>query len=291
MVPVVNLANIDLERVAIEKFDRLVAIEEVIWGPSEPEYVEHEGFQLEFRLAPALLKKPILSRHAPGRSKPQGPFVDPDPNFVVAKIGDTHTLIFSKFCVPRPHLVLHTNQFALQTEDLTAADLEAAWRTLKSFPETPSMMIYNCGVDAGSSQGHKHMQVFPKPDNDEGRFKLFPDKAELSQDEAVTLPSVPYKHFVVGLPKKASHEDIVKRHGKVLELAKEALETVGGSAYNVVMTKDWVMVIPRRSKGVDGVGANAAGMMGMVWVGSEKERESWTNFGLTRYLQTLGVPA
>ncbi|EPS40878.1 hypothetical protein H072_5248 [Dactylellina haptotyla CBS 200.50] len=284
---VVNIANLNLEQVAIEKFDNLVDVGEIIWGPSEAEYVEHEGFQFEFRLAPALLKKPILSRNAEGRSKPLGPFVDPDPNFVVGKIGDTHTLIFSKFCVPRPHLVLHTNQFALQTDDLTTADLDAAWQTLEAFEKTPSMMIYNCGVDAGSSQGHKHMQVFPKP---ERGFNLFPDDAELSKEDVITVPHVPYRHYILALPKKPSIEDIVTRYQKVIKSAKAALGGIEGAAYNIAMTKDWIMAIPRRSKGAEGVGANTAGMLGMVWIGSQKERESWTAFGLSKYLQTLGMP-
>ncbi|EWC48380.1 hypothetical protein DRE_02149 [Drechslerella stenobrocha 248] len=287
---VLDLTTLNIERDVVAKFDRLVDGGEIIWGPSEAEYVVHEGFQLEFQLAPALLKKPILSRHAPDRSKPYGPFSNPDPNFVVAQIDDTHTLIFSKFCVPRPHLVLHTNVFALQTDDLTASDLSSAWRTLGVFAAAPAMMIYNCGVDAGSSQGHKHMQVFPKPDI--RKFQLFPDRcrAMLPKEGVVTLPDTPYKHYVVALPNEPSQDDIVGRHNKVVELAKAALGKDEGAAYNIVMTKDWVMAIPRRSKGNEGVGANAAGMMGMIWVGSQEERDCWTTFGLTRYLQTLGVP-
>lgn len=126
----------------------------------------------------------------PGRTKAVGPFVDPDPDFVVAKIGETHTLIFSKFCVPRPHLVLYTNQFELQSDDLTKSDLDSAWRVLEAFPKTPSMMICSCGVDAESSQGHKHMQVFPKPGGRD--FKLFPCLANLPEGDVVTVPTVPY---------------------------------------------------------------------------------------------------
>lgn len=37
------------------------------------------------------------------------------------------------------------------------------------------MIIYNCGVEAGSSQGHKHIQIFPRLDSE--RFQMFPSKA------------------------------------------------------------------------------------------------------------------
>ena len=39
--------------------------------------------------------------------------------------------------------------------------------------ESRHMVIYNCGVEAGSSIGHKHLQVLPRPEKEE--FELFPD--------------------------------------------------------------------------------------------------------------------
>ena len=35
------------------------------------------------------------------------------------------------------------------------------------------MVIYNCGVEAGSSIGHKHLQVLPRPGKED--FEMFPD--------------------------------------------------------------------------------------------------------------------
>ncbi|KAK6510484.1 hypothetical protein TWF506_009590 [Arthrobotrys conoides] len=277
-----------LEEVVIKKFDSLVAAEQIIWGHSEPEYVTDKGFQFEFRLAPALLKKPMLSGHGTERNNPDGSFADPDPNFVIGKLGETHTLIFSKFCVPRPHFVLHTNQFELQSDDLTRSDLDSAWQVLETFSRTPYMMIFNCGVDAGSSRSHKHMQFFPKPEGPV--FKLFPDQAHLIEGDVVTIPTVPYKHYITALPAKPLVDDLVQRYNILVGLAKIALEPVKGTAHNVVMTKDWIMVIPRAWRGFDRAGANAAGMVGMVWVGSDQERQDWSTFGLTSYFHKLGLP-
>ena len=71
-------------------------------------------------------------------------------------------------------LILHTAQFALQTDDLDEKDLTAAWDILHRI-QTPQMIIYNCGVEAGSSQGHKHIQIFPRQDSE--AFQPFPSKA------------------------------------------------------------------------------------------------------------------
>jgi ATP adenylyltransferase len=126
-------------------------------------------------IADILNKKPILAANAPSRSKAGGPFVDPDPEEVVTDLGSTHRLLVNKYGILRPMTVIPTRNYALQTDDLDLSDINAAWSVLKAF-QTPSLIIYNCGINAGSSQGHKHTQVFPLP-----AHQLWPSKAT-SQD-------------------------------------------------------------------------------------------------------------
>lgn len=102
----------------------------------------------------------------------------------MAHIGDTHTLILNLRCIYRPAYVLHTRLFAPQTDDLDILDVDAAWAVMGRLADTPGagpqMMIYNCGVDAGSSQGHKHVQIFEHP----SQITLFPSRAESTEGEA-----------------------------------------------------------------------------------------------------------
>lgn len=79
-----------------------------------------------------------------------------------------------KYCVYRPMLILHTTLFAPQTDDLNQTDIAAAWSVLNAM-ETPQMIIYNCGVESGSSQGHKHLQIFPRQDSKD--FSMWPSQA------------------------------------------------------------------------------------------------------------------
>lgn len=95
-------------------------------------------------------------------SKATSPFVNPDPEFLIAHVGPSHTLILSKFCVYRPSYILHTNKFVPQREDLDETDIAATWLLL-DFLKIPQMVIFNCGVEAGASQGHKHIQLLPQP--------------------------------------------------------------------------------------------------------------------------------
>lgn len=84
-------------------------------------------------------------------------------------------------------LILHTALFALQTDELDERDLAAAWDILHNI-RTPQMIIYNCGVEAGSSQGHKHIQIFPRQDSED--FQPFPSKALSTEGEPSSASEV-----------------------------------------------------------------------------------------------------
>lgn len=242
--------------------------------------------QLQFVTSSAIIKKPILARDAPERSGHGGPFINPDPDFVVAELGLHHILEFSMHCVYRPHFVLHTRHFAPQTDDLDLGDFEAAWAVMTA-GSSPQMMIYNCGYDAGASQGHKHLQVFavPRP------FALFPDEAQSTEEILSSVPNVPFRHFVLRLPRDTNTREILLVYQKLLaEVRKFQGAHGGGPAYNVMMTEEWMCLVPRRHGGKGAIGTNATGMLGVVWVGNRAEREQWTALGLEKHLVYMGYP-
>ncbi|KAF3099473.1 hypothetical protein TWF102_005449 [Orbilia oligospora] len=262
----------DLEDATLAKFDGLVATGKIIWGPSDPEYRDTElpydiglleniyDFPVEFRVAPAFSNRldPIPS-YVAGNSKP-ALFIGPDPALVAARIGETHTLAFFKFCVPRPHLVLYPNQFERQSANLTEQDLHAAWQVLKAFPRTPLMMIYN----------YANSQFF--------------------SGAVVSVPTVPYENHIIALSTQTSLQDLVQKYNTIVSLVARDLLFDRRPSYNVVMTKDWIMAIARKCIGHPGLEVDAAGMVGMVWVGSEEEKEAWIDMGPTNYLELLGIP-
>lgn len=174
----------DLYQRGLQQFDALRSQGRLLYSETTPEIVTHHGFTFEFRICPVINGKQILPKDAPERSGKGGPFINPDPTFVVAHVGDTHTLLLNLRCIYRPAYVLHTRLFAPQTDDLDIFDVDAAWavmgRLAGSPGASPQMMIYNCGVDAGSSQGHKHVQIFEH----RSHITLFPSKAESTEGEA-----------------------------------------------------------------------------------------------------------
>ncbi|KAH8652743.1 hypothetical protein BGZ60DRAFT_420125 [Tricladium varicosporioides] len=281
----------NLEELALSKFDQLVESGELFYTPSVPEVVEENGFQFAFYVSPSIAKKPSSSAagYAPAPKNPLGPFVDPDPNFVITQVGPHHTLEFNMFCVYRPKLLLHTTAWEAQSNALNEKDIAATWAVLHAM-NMPQMILYNCGVKAGASQGHKHIQLFPKPEIED--FRLFPDRATLSQEEPLQVPGIPYRHRILALSVNATSNDVFKQYSRLLEKAK--LDVSGAEqnfAHNVLATRDWILVIPRRNRDRNGqLPTNGAGMLGLMWCSSQDEKDGWTNRAMTEHLAHVGFP-
>lgn len=190
--------------------------------------------------------------------------------------------------------ILHTREYQRQSEDLGFGDVRAAWVVLGALDGEGEkgegvMAIYNCGAEAGASQGHKHLQLFPKPAR--SVFELYPYQISLSASESTTHPKVPYKHAIMAIQEKASAEDVFAVYEKLLGEMRPVMQKEGVEDYNVVLVREWMLLVPRRHHGREGVECNAAGMMGMVWLKDEAEREGWERLGMTDHLRWLGLPA
>lgn len=61
--------------------------------------------------------------------------------------------------------------------------------------------------------------------------------------------------------------------------------------HNLIFTRRWMLVVPRRRGAVKkGIAANAIGMLGVIPVASREEMESWIELGPVHALKELGVP-
>ncbi|ERF75605.1 hypothetical protein EPUS_04585 [Endocarpon pusillum Z07020] len=186
-------------------------------------------------------------------------------------------------------LVLPSVKYAPQTDVLNGSDIAAGWAVLKAF-KTPPMVIYNCGANAGFSQDHKHLQVFPLPSSmGQG---LFPARATSSKHIEDMISNVPFKHFVMRITATATARDVFEKYQRLLIETQKALKAAQtGHDYNVIFTADWIVLIPRRTAVWSGpFGANASGMLGTVVVPSRQQRNQWAELGYTEYLARLGIP-
>src|SRR5262249_16767501 len=142
----------------------------------------------------------------------------------------------------------------------------------------------NCTEEAGSSRRHKHMQIIPRPENGP---PLFPGRANTA-----SLPA-PFLYFVRQINDEfVPIQSLVEMYVSLLAQAKESLGISGDTRpcpHNVVLVKEWMMVIPRTKADIDGAIANAAGMLGMVWVANEEQLNRWIRFGPAEVLAQVGV--
>ena len=185
-------------------------------------------------------------------------------------------------------LVLPTTRYAPQTDDLDLSDITAAWAVLQAI-EMPLMVIYNCGPAAGSSLGHKHLQLFPLPD--QKSIKLFPSLATSQTAVTENISNLPFKHFVQRISAEARPAEVFRLYETLLRKTRQALRKVDATDYNVIFTAEWMALIPRRTAVWGGpYGANAAGMVGLVNVPNGDQRQQWADLGYTDYLVKLGIP-
>ena len=360
--------------------------------PTSPLYRAdvHTHLQVSFRLCPWLFKKPIVSHPDDGSSSlssptlqthfgdllhsSRNPFRDPDSRYIIPLPQiRTHCLLVNKFPVYRPQLLLTTTAIRSQTDDLDVEDLHAALTVLAELEQGEDAkewtIIYNCGRHSGNSQPHKHLQLFPKPREDEGDILIFPDfESAQTHWQPVKLPSsssvysafpllkcyadprIPFVHFLAalspsdpvfsGFASSATYPtppSLLETYATLLALTASALVAAAGyprstgtltehprselagdtgnpfttvlandgppyhagsspPSYNVVLTRRWLLLVPRRAACGRGTGTlgqgpqvNAAGMTGLVWVSNEREVEEWMRRGISTHLGDCGL--
>lgn len=88
--------------------------------------------------------------------------------------------------------------------------------------------------------------------------------------------------------KLLNHADLVG-HGR----SQHADNAPPGAAcpHNIILTKRWMIVIPRRRAGINREGGvNAMGMLGHIAVTTQNEISNWIHLGLKETLRELGLP-
>ena len=248
------------------------------------------GAQYLVTHAPSLLKKP---ERGDEETKKRNPFEEPEPELTVAAdlYGEgEYKLLLNKFPVVPEHLLLVTKKFKPQTSALEPKDLLTAYRLLQDLDDEDEMIrnvvFYNCGPSSGSSQDHKHLQMFKLPQ----KFTPFQDKICSGKDHFIpdmrTEPlqdqKLSFAHFVVPLPEEEEvNEDLLAM--TFVSLLQRTLTFFQDwsnerpnmqTGYNVLMTKQWMCLVPRsasKSKDLD-IGLNATGYAGLVLV---KHEDVW----------------
>lgn len=236
------------------------------------EAVPEAGIPFAVRVLEGMEHKRLRERDQ--RRTRTNPFLPPEPELTVGHLSPTHCAVVNKFPVIARHLVVITRRYARQEAALDRDDFAAALRCLA---EGPALAFYNGGRAAGSTQGHKHLQVVPLPVG--------------AGDEALPMeaayrtgrPELPFQFgaagFTAGDPEAA--------HARYQELLRATdLATMGDPRpYNLLLRPDWLAVVPRARGSWQRIPSNALCYAGALFARGDAQLERIRELGPLRVLR------
>lgn len=240
------------------------------------EIVPEGGVEFIVRRVSSLLRKDTDSKRSAPDEARADPFLPHEPDLFVADVSESHFALLNKFNVIEHHLLVLTRTFVDQETLLDAGDFAALAACMA---EVDGLAFYNGGTAAGASQPHKHLQLVPLPLARSGpplpvEVLFEPLKARAG---VVQVPGLPFGHAFLWLDRRAFDDVGVaarQMHARYLELlAAVGLKAVGtggqlrqSGPYNLLATRRWMLLVPRRSERFDSIAVNALGFAGSLFV-------------------------
>jgi ATP adenylyltransferase len=177
------------------------------------------------------------------------------------------------------HLLIVTRRFERQEELLTLQDFEALWLCMAEYD---ALGFYNSGTLAGASQPHKHLQMIPLPLAPEGPrvpAESLLHAVELS-DRAGQVPALSFPHAAVRLeavlaegPTSAAHRTWILYQAMLQALGLSPAQESGcpSGPYNLLVTREWMLLVPRTHECFEGISLNAMAFAGALLVRDEQQ--------------------
>lgn len=271
---------------------------------TDTEFVEQGGVRFMVRVVASLARKDAVRRRAEqtqqfGRAA--DPFLPYEQDLFVAEVSDTHLCLLNKFNVIDHHLLIVTRRFEDQELLLTPADFEALWACMAEFE---ALGFYNGGMIAGASQRHKHLQMVPLPLTEEGPcIPVEPLLAAAELRESVgTVPGLPFVHACARLDSHLVTDPVAaarvshKHYRIMLEaVGLGAVQTPEGlrqsAPYNLLVTRTWMLLVPRTREFFNGISVNALGYAGSLFVRDREQLEIVRAQGPMTVLREVSVAA
>jgi ATP adenylyltransferase len=251
--------------------------------------VPERGIDFQLRVTTALRE-----RQAARAARPPGfdPFLPYDPALFVADVTDAYVCLLNKFPALPYHALLATRAFEEQGAPLDARDFEALWACLS---ERDALGFYNSAPEAGSSERHRHLQlVTPLV----AGLAVAPVDAALEDarfDGPVgCAPALPFLHAVARVSRLAELSIVEASHA-LAALAREMARAFGcdrpGRPHNLLLSRDWMLFVPRAREKWEGVSVNALGFAGALLVRDEGALARVRAAGPLAVLRHVGVSA
>ena len=208
------------------------------------------------------------------RPKSVNPFLPYEEALYIADIGPDHVCLLNKYPVIANHLLLITRHYEPQESLLTFGDIQAMTELLG---QADGLMFYNSGTVAGASQSHKHMQWVPRTLGEPtSQLPLEPGKEPL-----------PFAHCWYPLP-QLDTQSVYDCYRQALA----ALQWREGLAYNLLLTRQWLLLVPRHQASWQQVSINSLAFVGSFFVKDQQQADRLLKAGFAQALNAVsGWPA
>lgn len=214
-----------------------------------------------------------VKAHAAPRADPLG---DYEPELYVGDVGPDHYALLNKYPVLPDHLLIVTRAAEPQERLLGADDFAALAAVMEGFE---ALGFYNGGRDAGASQGRKHLQLVPLP--------LAAEAASaVPLEPQITGGALPFLHAFAPLTGRAEMHERYREllaHCGISALADDRQSM----PYNLLATRRWMLVVPRRRERAEGISINALGFAGSLFVRNDEELERVRRAGPMNLLRAV----
>jgi len=268
--------------------------------PTEYEFVEQGGISFLVRILSNLSRKDKAKQQQDKKTVTSGkefnPFLPPEEDLVVADISDTHLCLLNKFNVVDYHLLIVTRAFEEQENLLTLEDFQAMWACLAEFE---GLAFYNGGKMAGASQRHKHLQLVPLPLAASGpKIPIEPAIASASfQDGLGTITDFPFVNALARLnpswvesPETAAEATLECYHTLLRAVGLQgdgASDNKQSGPYNLLATREWMLLIPRSQEDFASISVNSLGFAGALLVRNEEQMKLLQEHGPITVLKSV----
>lgn len=238
---------------------------------TETTYCEEQRVRFLIRVVSSL-------RDKPAGSDDHNPFLPYERALHVADASNTHACILNKYNVVDHHLLITTLAFEHQETLLKRADFQALWKCLIEFD---SLGFYNSGMSSGASQKHKHLQLVPLPlirggSKLQSTLRGLLDAFRSSAGKLVQVETLPFRHVFVRLDERGS-QDLKTSSETSVELYLQMLQQAGmgipsgaeqliGTPYNLLVTRRWMLLVPRLQECFEGISLNSLAFLGALLV-------------------------
>ena len=271
--------------------------------PTEYQFIEQDGISFFVRIVSNLARKEKAKQQQAKKSetsgKPFNPFLPYEEDLFVGNLSPTHLCLLNKYNVLEHHLLIVTREFEEQENLLTLQDFQALWMGLA---EIDGFVFYNAGADAGASQRHKHLQLV--------RLPLVPDGAKFPIEPALTsaqflgaigsCPKLPFVHALMRLdpllvrsPEEAAATTLEYYYNLLAKVGIHGENGMAGKqsgAYNFIITREWMLLIPRVQESFEGILVNSLGCCGAMLVKTEEQLEHLKEITPFAVLRNVCIP-